>query len=181
MLYNIDNILEHYIVYANGEIYDIDKNKYVSTHVTKRGYLAFYCKEIKSDILVHRFVMYYFQPIDNMENLQVNHKDGNKQNNNINNLEWCTCSENLLHAFLNNLKTQVGENNSLAKLKEKDVVEIIGLLVNGVKVTEIANIYNVKHQTISNIKLHKSWTHLTDGINFPNIKKTKVKSSTTRA
>ena len=46
---------------------------------------------------VHRAVLMTFSPIEDMENLQVNHKDGNKSNNCLDNLEWCTCKENIHH------------------------------------------------------------------------------------
>lgn len=54
----------------------------------------------KKTFRVHRLVMMAFNPIDNMENLEVNHIDGNKANNKLSNLEWCTTSENQKHAFL---------------------------------------------------------------------------------
>lgn len=44
--------------------------------------------------LIHRLVLSTFKPIDNMESMEVNHKDENKHNNNLNNLEWMTSKEN---------------------------------------------------------------------------------------
>jgi hypothetical protein len=56
---------------------------------------------------------------------EINHKDGNKSNNTISNLEYCTRSENVLHAYRTGLEVAPrGEASPSAKLKESDVIEI---------------------------------------------------------
>lgn len=45
---------------------------------------------------IHRLILETFKPVENMQNLQVNHIDNNRSNNNLNNLEWVTPSENCL-------------------------------------------------------------------------------------
>lgn len=58
-------------------------------------------------------------------NLEVNHIDGNKLNNNLNNLEYCTHSENLIHAFKTGLATPLkGMKNTSAKLNDDQIKEI---------------------------------------------------------
>lgn len=92
----------------------------------------------------------------------INHKDGNKSNNNISNLEWCTQSENTLHAFKNGLMVMPrGEKNHSSKLTEKEVVEIKSLLSKG-EITQykIAKLFKVHKVTIFDIKHGKTWTHI---------------------
>lgn len=82
---------------------NIEKIK--STFITNSGYIAvdLFKKSRAERFLVHRLVAKIFIP--NPNNLpQVNHIDGNKQNNNINNLEWCSNSQNMKHAYKNKLE-----------------------------------------------------------------------------
>jgi len=109
-------------------------------------------------LMVHRLVAESFVP--NPENKpQVNHKDGNKDNNSADNLEWVTVSENAIHAFDNSLRTGVkGEKNNFSKLTIDQVFEIRKLLRSRTMLQrEIAKIYNVTPSAISDIYSGKSW------------------------
>lgn len=94
------------------------KEKILKQSITTKGYLqVVLSREGKSNwYKVHRLVAQTFIP--NPENKpQVNHIDGNKINNNINNLEWCTNSENQIHAFKNNLQVKrYGKYNQNSKI-----------------------------------------------------------------
>ena len=77
----------------------------------------------KSYVLVHRLVAETFIP-NPFGKTTVNHKDGNKLNNSIYNLEWNTLSENIRHAFTNGLNHAVGKKKIVQKNKNGDVVKV---------------------------------------------------------
>lgn len=73
---------------------------------------------------VHKFVTFAFYGV-RPEGLEVNHQDGIKINTNIDNLEYCTRSQNMIHAFKNGLEEPLrGSANGMAKLTEQNVIEI---------------------------------------------------------
>lgn len=78
--------------------------------------------------------------------LQVNHKNGNKLDNNVENLEWVTQEENLKHAHENGLIP------SRRKLSQEQVREIRSLLADGLKNMTIARMLNLEPSLISKIK-----------------------------
>ena len=129
----------------------------IKPYKTKCGYLLV---ELKCDLRikesVHRLVLETFNPIEHMENYQVNHIDGNKINNNLDNLEWVTRSENMQHAMsigLFNPHERCGEKHPMCKLTYNEVRQIRDLINNKVYTQhEIALIYNVSDTTISEIK-----------------------------
>lgn len=132
----------------------------------KSGYyrVSFRNKERKTkQFFVHRLVAITF--IENPLNKpQVNHKDLDKKNNNVENLEWCNNSENIKHAYLNNILCQKGSKNNSSKLKEKQVIEIYKMK-GKLKQEDIGKIYGVARTTISQIMNKINWKHLTDKIN----------------
>lgn len=110
--------------------------------------------------IVHRLVAQAFIP--NPNNLpQVNHIDGDKTNNHVNNLEWSSGQYNIDHSIATGLRDLKGSNNSQSKLTEEDVRKIrIRIKKTTDTLTQIAKEYNVSISIISRIKLNKSWKHV---------------------
>jgi hypothetical protein len=128
------------------------------------GYMA--CNLMRNGIrkraLVHRLVASAFIP--NEHNLAtVNHKNGSKTDNCVENLEWMTSSDNLKHAHRNGMIKQAhGETHYKAKLSSSDVFHIRELIQSGMGNTEIAKQFGVVHQTISHIRHNKHRKHETN-------------------
>lgn len=115
-------------------------------------------------VMIHRLVAEYF--LDKVEGKDlVNHKDGNKLNNNIVNLEWVTFSENVLHALDTGLLRKRGEDCNFAKLSEKEVVEIMALRKYDPKkfsCKRISDKYQISEKYVSYLASGNSsrWQHI---------------------
>lgn len=95
---------DYYMVSNLGNVKNISSNRILKQSKTKDGYLmVVMCVNGKTKTLtVHRLVAMSF--IENPNNLpQVNHIDGNKKNNNVSNIEWCTAKQNMHHAVKSGL------------------------------------------------------------------------------
>lgn len=95
------NNFSNYEVYSDGRIYSNFTDKFLKPIIDRYGYAYVFvtqdCGKQKK-VRVHRLVALAFIP--NPNNLpQVNHKDGNKLNNSIENLEWCSAKYNTQHAW----------------------------------------------------------------------------------
>lgn len=121
----------------------------------------YYGHDIRKRIKVHRLVAIHF--LDNSNNLpMVNHIDGNKSNNNVENLEWCTASYNSKHSFKLGLQSTAGQNHPQTKLKNSDVYEIraLSLKWTGFKIDLIADMYQMSASGARKIKNRSSWGHI---------------------
>lgn len=95
---------ETYVVTKEGRVYNHRNARYLKPRADKKtGYLsvALYKDGKSKRIYIHRIVAQNFLP--NYSNLPcINHKDGDRQNNHVDNLEWCTYSENSKHGYSHN-------------------------------------------------------------------------------
>ncbi len=138
------------------------KEKILNKRLNDSGYnTVWLCKDGKEyNKKVSRLVAINWK--DNPElKPHVNHIDGNKLNDNKNNLEWCTPSENEKHAHRIGLKNYRFENNPRTKLKNKDVVLIRSLWKKKEKnQQEIGKMFGIKPCTVSKIVNNHNFTDL---------------------
>lgn len=86
----------------------------------------------------------------------VNHIDGDKWNNHIENLEWCKNEDNIRHAWMNNLQSY-GENRHNAQFTPEQVREIRLRLIDGEKVKNLAQEFKVNLESIKRIQQYVTW------------------------
>ena len=130
-------------VRRNGTGTYIQKERLLKPSNTSTGYkkVELYKDGKRKSFKVHRLVAIAFIP--NPDNKpEVNHIDGNKINNNIDNLEWVTSSENTIHAY---------ETGSSPNKKELDEIRIIELYNKGTSKEEISRMFDVSNVVIARI------------------------------
>lgn len=108
---------------------------------------------------IHRIVAKAF--LSNKENKpQVNHKDGDKSNNEVINLEWCTNQENRNHAIVTGLVDNLGEKNGNSKINSEQAKEVKSLIKNGITLNEISEQLGVSRHIVGDISCGKTWKQL---------------------
>ena len=137
------------------------KGKLMTQHIDQDGYMkvGITKEKVRKHYFVHRLISIAF--INNSGNkAQINHKDGNKQNNSLSNLEWCSITENNNHALNSGLrKMPNGNNHSNAKITEDEAIWI-KYMTNGQKLQELVDIFGICKATICKIKTNKIWRHI---------------------
>ncbi len=161
-----------YCIYSDGRVWSTPKvgNKHNGTFlkysINRRGYaMVKLYPEVKT-ISVHRLVAETFIP--NPEGLpQVNHIDGDKLNNSVDNLEWCSNADNFAHANeigLISYETRPrGAGHGRAKITDEDVIEMRRRYVPGCKYdggAAMAREYGLDSSTVNDIVNRRRWAHL---------------------
>lgn len=153
-----------YYITDDGRVWSERTQKFLAPQYDKNGYVKVQMRSTDNcshRYSVHRLVLENFKPVDGMDKLQVNHKDGNKTNNNLSNLEWVTYKENIQHAIDNHLRATV---NGSAKLTPTQVIEIYRRGNNGERNTVLAKEFGIHPDSVGKIKNKHSWTEILSSI-----------------
>lgn len=173
-----------YLVSNKGRVKSLITNKERSTFTTKKGYKRvglYYCEKdrdegdldkrgrkrktlkrygidgVQKKKLVHRLVLGSFTEKPEWATM-VNHKDGDKGNNSLENLEWSTNSKNMRHAYKNGLqKRRSGEEAGNSRLRIEEVRKIRERIESGASDGEIGKDYDVTAANIYRIRKGQTW------------------------
>ena len=171
-------ILPIYKISNMNRIYNTISQKILSVKIKKNGN-GYYSVKLRTydsyppyktnrTYSMHRLLLASFNPIDGMEDLYVNHIDGNKSNNELSNLEWCTPSENLKHAYnLGLAKGLSGDDSPYSTISSKDVHRACEMYeTSNFTIQEIADILGVRKSVIVNIVTGNSWVSISSQYDF---------------
>jgi hypothetical protein len=159
-----------YLVDETGVVFDTKLNKIAPQYTSSNGYMVVYMNipTVGRKVhRVHRLVATAFIP--NPKNKpQVNHIDGVKTHNWVSNLEWCTASENAIHAFKNGLVHQAkGEKSGAHIYTDEMVRKVCEYLVEGkLSCSEIAKKMGMDRSLVNAIRLRRNWTHISKDYEF---------------
>ena len=154
-----------YRIYNTGKIYSEYYKKFIHQHDDNSGYLQVTLRGIHGRKTVKTHILVAKAFIPNPYNLpEVNHKDCNKYNNKVTNLEWINKHDNMKYASIYSYK----HREELSPLTQDHVRLIPILLKYGFSIKLIASLYKVGHVTIRNIIQKKTWKHL--NLDFPKVK-----------
>jgi len=177
-------IVEEYYPFAVskcGKVKNIKTGNILKSRLCHKGYefVSTSCKIKKGDYRkvsakVHRLIAIAYIP-NPLGKEQVNHINGIKHDNSIDNLEWCTQSENIRHALDTGLKPYrspnhlVGEDAWNTNLTDETVHEICRKMVNGIRDHVLIKEYNLPHMLPYNLRNGITWKHISKDYNFPEI------------
>ena len=138
----------NYSVSNLGRVRSKKTGKILKPYKTNRGYLTvgFWSGGKKKRLSIHRLVAQAF--LQNPNNLpEVNHINGCKTDNNLNNLEWTSGSGNITHAYQTGLRK--------AKITSLDKEKILQLIEKGFTQRAIGKLFNVSHSAVGYIKRNR--------------------------
>jgi len=140
---NLGNVrsLDRIIIDSNG-VSSRKKGKYIAKTDNGSGYkISSLSKDGRKNMYVHRLVAIHF--LENKDNhIEVNHIDGNKSNNMVKNLEWCSRSQNIKHAYKMGMQPSLGNKFNAIKVMNNVSGQLFGCI------KEAADFYGLKYSLL---------------------------------
>jgi hypothetical protein len=151
----------NYGIYPDGRVLNLKTGSFLKPQANKRGYLqlALWSFGRRKMLYVHRLIAELFVEGQTDDRKTVNHIDGDKSNNNKNNLEWCTNTENSAHAKATGLYNK-GEGHQNSLYTDNQIHKVCKLLSNKLTAPEVSKFSNVKVHTVKAIRERKQWTDI---------------------
>lgn len=159
------DIIDNYEISTSGNIRKYDTKKLLKVSKAANGY---YLVNLKTKsgwktFYIHILVLVTFSLFKKIDKVTVNHIDGKKYNNSLENLEWANHTEQRLHAY------KIGLRDT--KFDEQTVRKVCSYLEKGFKRKEIQSILEIENtkefkSLIENIKSKNSWYHISKGYNI---------------
>lgn len=151
-------VFDGLFIKENGDLFSAKSNKILKPTVGSGGYLEYSTKvgDRKRKLYQHRLLAMAYIPNPNNYRV-VNHKDGNKLNNKIDNLEWCTDKQNSDHAWDNNLINNRGSKMTNARWTDDQVRLLRAYHKQGYTLTQLCKANNFPKPTMSNMLSYKTY------------------------
>ena len=150
----------NYEVSTYGRVRNTSTQQIKSQRFDKYGYKRVTLYPSGKTYTIHRLVAETWLP-KVVGKPQINHKDFDKANNRLDNLEWCTAKDNCSHRekFLNPDRL-AGDRNPMAKYTVSDVLRIREVYNSGMGYMEISRMLGVPDEPIRRIVKRESWKHI---------------------
>ena len=159
-------IYDNYFIDIDGNVYN-KHNKILKPVDNGKGYLRVNLTLLDGTIIckaIHRLIAEAY--IENPDNLpEVNHKDCNRKNNSIDNLEWCTHAYNIEYSYECSNRSAKGTSNANCKTNEDTVHSICEHLQSGLKPSKIRDL-GFDYALIRTIKAKRNWKEISRNYNF---------------
>ena len=156
-----------YVVNTEGSVINTETGKIIKPETTHAGYqrLLIYYNGKRKLMYVHRLVAMAFLP--NPDHLpEVNHKNGNKSDNSVDNLEWCDSSYNNQHSYDTGLKP-FGEGKPNASITNEDAIRIAKCFEeNKLTMTEISRLIGTSWRVVKHIRNGETWRRVVKDHDF---------------
>lgn len=157
----------NYYADDNGHIWSENKQDYMTEYDDKNGYKKVLLMTLDKPagkghrFSVHRLILSTFNPVDNMNELTVDHIDGNHQNNKLSNLRWATMKENLNNPNTKSNRRcydQDGTHNTSAVFDKETLKQLIDDVNSGnYKRKDILNKYQICDETLRKILIKQTY------------------------